>query len=426
MITHRMAHLVLASSALAVVAIGCLGCLGCKSKSDTRAGAVPNAIGGGPSVTTNATTNATQNATSTQLLPGATCGFPPRIERDTTIAAGCVVDIVGNVLLENGSTLTIEPGVTLRFGEAAYLEIGHDESRLVARGTEEQPIVFTSGAATKRPGDWVGLVFEDAIGEKGSILEHVVVEYAGRDSHGGRGAITVFTAFAEGRLSLRDVAFRHNNLAAIDDELERATFGAFERVRFENDALAMKVAAPILARIGDGDGVDFGGDAIVVTGGTIARSGNFPRTRAPIVVERPISVAGGTLTIASGDTLKFAKGTWLEVGVAAPGALEARGVSFDSAEPDPKSGDWVGILFGAGANGSHVAGCVIDHAGGEDHGGDGAITFLRPWQGLDVGIYGNAFEDNAQSQLSDGGEGCNKLLDPKNGNSFGGTVEPCR
>ena len=42
------------------------------------------------------------------------------------------------------------------------------------------------------------------------------------------------------------------------------------------------------------------------------------------------------------------------------------------------------------------------------------------------GIYGVAFRDNAQAQLSDGGEGCNKGLDPKNGNIFAGNAEPCR
>jgi len=315
--------------------------------------------------------------------------------------------------------------VTLRFGEAAYLEIGHKGSRLVARGTADRPIVFTSGAQTKRPGDWVGLVFEDAIGEQGSVLEHAVVEYAGRDSHGGRGAITVFTAFPEGRVSLRDVVFRRNNLAAIDDAFDHATFGAFERVRFENDALAMRVTAPVLARLGDG--VDFGEDAIEVLGGTIDGPGTFPRTHAPIVVRRPISIAGANakLTLPDGQVLKFAQGTWLDVGVGGAGALEAQNVTFDSAEPQPKKGDWVGILFGAGASGSHLAGCTIDHAGLEDHDGDGAITFLRPWQGLDVGLYGNMFKDNAQSQLSDGVDGCDKILDPNNGNSFSGSVEPC-
>jgi hypothetical protein len=404
---HRIAHLVLAGSFVASFVVVASGC-----RKESRAQAAPSAVGGGPGA-----------PASTELLPGATCAFPARIQKDTTIAAGCVADVVHNVLVEDGSTLTLEPGVTLRFGEASYLEIGHKGSRLVARGTEDRPIVFTSGAATPRPGDWVGLVFEDAMGEAGSTIEHAVVEYAGRDSHGGRGAITVFTAFPAGRLTLRDVVFRRNNLAAVDDELEHATFGAFDRIHFENDALAMKVAAPVLARLGDD--VDFGGDGVVVTGGTIDRDGSFPRLRAPIVVERPIAVSGGSLTIASGDVLKFAKGTWLEVGVAAPGVLEAQGVVFDSAEPTPRRGDWVGLVFGGGANGSHLSGCVFDHAGAGDHGGDGAVTFLRPWQGLDVSLYGNAFKDNAQSQLSDGGDGCEKILDPKNGNSFSGTVEPC-
>lgn len=402
----RIALLILASTSL-VVASGC--------KRESRAEAAPSSIGGGPSP-----------SSSASLLPGATCAFPSRIQKDTTIAAGCVADVVQNVLVENGSTLTIEPGVTLRFGEAAYLEIGHKGSRLVARGTENEPILFTSGAATKRPGDWVGIVFDEDIGEPDSTIEHAVIEYAGRDSHGGRGAITVFTAFPAGRLTIRDVAFRRNNLAAVSDEFDGATFGAFDRVRFENDALAMKVSARVFSQLGND--VDFGGDGVELVGGRIDRPGRFPFVHAPIVVDRPITVAGPSakLSIAGGDSFRFAKGTWLEVGVGGDGAIDAQSVTFDSAEKSPQAGDWVGILFGPGSNGSRLAECVIDHAGGEDHGGDGAITFVgRPFQGLDVGLYGDVFRDNAQAQVSDGGEGCNKVLDPKNGNAFAGKVEPC-
>ena len=402
---------------LAAVALVPLSALGCRKDSNAAGDAASSAVGGGPQTETPA------------LLPGATCSFPTRIHEDTSIAAGCVADVTRNVLVENGSVLSLEPGVTLRFADSSYLEIGHKGSRLVAKGTADKPIVFTSGSATKRPGDWVGLVFDEGIGAQGSTLEHAVIEYAGRDSHGGHGAITVFTAFPAGRVSVRDVVFRHNNLAAVSDAFDSATFAAFERNRFENDAAALRVSAPVLAAIGAGN--DFGNDAIEVLGGTIAHPGAFPAITGSLLVTRPITVAGAEdakLTLPRGLTLRFAKGTWLEVGVGAPGALDAVGVTFTSAEKAPKPGDWVGVLFGDQARGSRIAESVIELAGGEDHGGDGAITFVgkKPWQALDVGVFGDTFRNNLQAHVSDNGEGCVKAIDPKNGNGFAGSVEPCK
>ena len=105
--------------------------------------AKPVAVGGGP---------------VEPLLPGATCQFPTKIEEDVRIKAGCVVDVRANALVANGRTLTIEPGVTLRFHEKSYLEVGHKGSRIIARGTKERPIIFTSAAMSPKRADWVGIV----------------------------------------------------------------------------------------------------------------------------------------------------------------------------------------------------------------------------------------------------------------------------
>jgi hypothetical protein len=78
-------------------------------------------------------------------------------------------------------TLTIEPGVELRFDD--YLLVGfvnpglaNQPGRLVAIGTPTQPIVFTSSKAPRAPGDWPGIFLFNA---PGSRLEHVRIEFAG-------------------------------------------------------------------------------------------------------------------------------------------------------------------------------------------------------------------------------------------------------
>lgn len=73
-----------------------------------------------------------------------------------------------------GSTLTIEPGVELRFQPGRILTTDGGCS-IVAVGTAGQPIVFTSNAATPAPSDWGKVEVYDS---DGSVFEHCVFRYA--------------------------------------------------------------------------------------------------------------------------------------------------------------------------------------------------------------------------------------------------------
>lgn len=80
-------------------------------------------------------------------------------------------------------TLTIEPGVTLGFDDNAGsgMYIGSSEKRqglLVAAGTADEPIVFTSAKDTKAAGDWMSLYFH-ATPSSGNRISHAKIEYAG-------------------------------------------------------------------------------------------------------------------------------------------------------------------------------------------------------------------------------------------------------
>jgi hypothetical protein len=87
----------------------------------------------------------------------------------------------------NPVSLTLDAGVVLRFdpldgSPGALVQFGNNGLQsqtvgvLVAQGTATDPIVFTSGAATPVPGDWQGIWLANAAG---SILDHLVIEYAG-------------------------------------------------------------------------------------------------------------------------------------------------------------------------------------------------------------------------------------------------------
>jgi hypothetical protein len=68
----------------------------------------------------------------------------------------------GNVLVRGAGNpvLTLEPGVQVRFEQAASLTVGDGaggQGMLRAEGTAAQPILFTSNAGQPQPGDWQGL-----------------------------------------------------------------------------------------------------------------------------------------------------------------------------------------------------------------------------------------------------------------------------
>lgn len=82
-------------------------------------------------------------------------------------------------------TLTLSPGVTLRFGRLSYFEIGTGEGgNLRAEGTAEAPITLTADAEFPMSGHWQGLVFGE-MATAASKLTQAVVEYGGSHASDG-------------------------------------------------------------------------------------------------------------------------------------------------------------------------------------------------------------------------------------------------
>ena len=59
--------------------------------------------------------------------------------------------VTGNVILDSGYTLTIQPGVIVKFDSLKCLQVG---GTLTAIGTSGSPITFTSNQPNPAPGDW--------------------------------------------------------------------------------------------------------------------------------------------------------------------------------------------------------------------------------------------------------------------------------
>jgi flagellar hook assembly protein FlgD len=106
-----------------------------------------------------------------------------RIATDTTWGLAGSPYIVTSAVSVYGDTttlvtLTIEPGVEVRFNSGVSLMIGNGPSRgaLVAQGTESLPIVLTRNLAS---GSWGSIYFQDGVNEATTVLEHLQIEYVG-------------------------------------------------------------------------------------------------------------------------------------------------------------------------------------------------------------------------------------------------------
>lgn len=83
--------------------------------------------------------------------------------------------IVSRTTLVSGdATLVIEPGTIVAFDENKKLGV---EGRLVARGNESQPIVFTSNKTIKSPGDWDSIIFYNT-SDPSSVIDYIEIEYS--------------------------------------------------------------------------------------------------------------------------------------------------------------------------------------------------------------------------------------------------------
>ena len=194
--------------------------------------------------------------------------------------------ITGNVLVQQGITLSILPGTTIKFDPNPTLTI---EGKLVARGTADSPITFTANSATPTPGAWKGLTFNtssvdstfDGAGNYtgGSIIQYAVVEYAG-----GSFSSPIWMLSASPYLD--HITVRNNKTTGVSGVASSE----------------MRVSAATIENNGGG-GIDISGGALVVI--TDSRIANNTGTG--------ISVGQGTVVI-SNNTIQNSGGRGIGLG----------------------------------------------------------------------------------------------------------------
>ncbi len=153
------------------------------------------------------------SASQTRAAPAA-CVPGPHSGTITSNEAWCVGDnphlINGNVTVAPGAILTIEAGVIVK--SAYELQV---QGRLVAIGTEAQPILFTSQMDTPPPGtgpgQWGGIYFNGDFNGGTGDLRHVTVRYAGGANSSGYAGNIIAKNVRAGEVRISDSVIRDEN-----------------------------------------------------------------------------------------------------------------------------------------------------------------------------------------------------------------------
>lgn len=271
--------------------------------------------------------------------------------------------IDNDVIVAEGVTLNIEPGVTvqLRYGAMRDVDlIVH--GTLTAQGTPTDTIRFTSDQALPNKGDWSQIRFGDYSVD--NVLDYVTVEYGGRCSTGGQcPTIIVNTdALAINHSTIRRSVGEGMQINSASPAIHNTTFEDNNEIALYLDGGACFPEMSNLTAAGNGY------DAIGINGNTYIADYTWGdagiseyRISDSIVVN-----AGVTLTVEPGTTVKIG---WPKA-LVVHGTLQAQGTStdiirFTSASDTPGPGGWGSIQFKDTSTNS-----ILEHVTVE-YGGDG-------------------------------------------------------
>lgn len=105
-------------------------------------------------------TACTDNNEPTPTTPKSEQDLVGKIDKNTKLDANVTYNLTGALYVESGATLEIPAGTTIKAksgGTSVFLLV-KPGGKIVAEGTAEKPVVFTSASATPKEGDWGGVI----------------------------------------------------------------------------------------------------------------------------------------------------------------------------------------------------------------------------------------------------------------------------
>ena len=265
--------------------------------------------------------------------------------------------IIDDISVENGATLTVNPGAVVKFDNSRSLLV---QGALRVLGTAGSPVYLTSGrddavkgdtnndgSTAPSAGDWKHIEFQDGSDDANSLIDHAIIRYGGSCCYSGDyGAVTLISASP----TIQNTALVSNAYYAIRADLN--SFPTLVGNTYTNNGI----------------------NGLALQGGTISSNSAWNMTDTAYFIIDDISVENGaTLTINPGVVVKFnnsksllVQGTLRVLGTAGnpvyltSGRDDAvKGDTNNDGSTAPSPGDWRRIEF---QDGSDDANSLIDHA----------------------------------------------------------------
>jgi parallel beta-helix repeat protein len=270
--------------------------------------------------------------------------------------------------VNGGLTLTIEPGVVVQC-QTPDTSLFVDGS-LIARGTADQPIVFTSDKSIKQPGQWGAVVFHDSSVDTNCVMEYCIVECGA-----AKGVADESIRVENASPTLRNCTVQHSrwygiNLLNSDVLITNCQF-------LENGSFALAMRIDSFPKLQNNTAAGNGQNAIGVWDSWTSRSGSWVKDNLPYTLMNYIGVSGGkTLTIDPGVIVQFQypDTSLLVDGVLFANGLASQPIRFTSDKSLKQPGQWQQIQFRnpSGDNTSILNYCLIEYGG---LGAEGSLTF---------------------------------------------------
>ncbi|MBU1701408.1 MAG: hypothetical protein KJ970_09510 [Candidatus Eisenbacteria bacterium] len=300
------------------------------------------------------------------------------IDANETWRACCNPHIVTESIgIENGATLTIQPGCIVRIEADKGFVCGWGgagDGALIAVGKPDSTILFTSNESPAAPGDWFGFTFHDATLPT-TRFSYCTIEYAGRD--GEQALLLDFGAVVK----MDHSTIQHSAGKGIAFSQQGSHMAAFTNNTITGCAdYPLEVEPEYVRELGAGNsftGNAAGKNAITVYYGIVETSGTWRHHGVPYRVPEGHGVGIGSqtgtavVTIEPGTVIQFGLDAYLHVGYTISAGLIAEGtvanpITFTSEQANPQPGDWRHIyISGASVDAQcRLKHCVIEYGGG--------------------------------------------------------------
>jgi len=311
----------------------------------------------------------------------------------------------------SGTILHINKGCVFRFLQNAQWDIaywGNEYASIIADGTADEPILFTSASVSPSAGDWKSINLYS--GTINSSINHCIFEYAGGGYFDG------LLSIEESSVGITNCTFRNSSSKGIT-MLSKALFSDFGGNSFENNnSFAISIEPNYVNSI-IGENTYNGIGILINNDGDLNIKGDFVWTNqgVPYTVEGDIrigsEVPGTHLSIEPGTTIKFYENAQLEIaywgdnyGSFVANGTTAEPIIFTSAKPVPNKGDWKGIKFYEGSSNCIINNCRIEYAGG-NYATNGAIYLDDAGSPLTLGntVISNSFSNGISVDVDNNG-----------------------